>query len=129
MRLSIILLACTATMRAIAQPQAPVAEPRPAEAAKPTSDAPRESQVHRSVEGTVVAVAKDGSSLRLQVTDGQGNQEVLLIQVSDDGLKDKLRGVKDTQTGTAPCTSPACSCICAGNKVTIKLAIDTNNIL
>jgi hypothetical protein len=127
-RLSVIVLACTATLRVIAQPQVSVAEPRPAEAAKPATDTPGKLQEQRSVEGTVVAVAKDGSSLRLQVTDDRGNQKVLLIQVNDDGLKDKLRGVKDTQTGSAPCTSPACSCICAGDKVTTKLAIDNNNL-
>ncbi|MGA3042880.1 MAG: hypothetical protein ABSF54_19045 [Bryobacteraceae bacterium] len=72
----------------------------------------------QSITGTVLSVAKDGSGLRLKTDKG-----VQVIQVTDQSLKDKLKGAQNPQASGTPCTAPICSCVCPGDKVDADIAI------
>lgn len=80
---------------------------------------------HRSIEGTVESVAKDGSELRLKISIENGQEKVQVIHVPDQSLKDKLKSAQNQQAGGTPCTSPICSCICPGDKVIAKVGVET----
>jgi len=73
---------------------------------------------HQSHSGTVLSVAKDGSELRLKTDEG-----VQVIKVTDQSLKDKLKGAQNPQASGTPCTAPICSCLCPGDKVTADVVI------